>query len=77
MSTTIFWSGWKDLNLRPLASKASTLRKLSYTQMILLLGAPQVGRLKLGSYQFLIVWMGVHGSNVRPADSKSVILPLN
>ena len=27
-----YWSGWQDLNLRHLASKARTLTRLSYTQ---------------------------------------------
>ena len=28
-----YWSGWQDLNLRHLASKARTLTRLSYTQI--------------------------------------------
>lgn len=32
MNYLIIWSGWQDLNLRPLRSKRSTLIKLSYTQ---------------------------------------------
>lgn len=32
------WSGWLDSNQRPLASKASTLHRLSYTQMDLPVG---------------------------------------
>ena len=43
----LFWSVWLDLNQRPSASKADTLRRLSYT-LFILAGATRFERVTFG-----------------------------